>query len=96
MKKSIRKITYVCQEELIDRLKNRLDECDIRYIIFKDITFTSGDSWYTIYIDKNNLTWNQVRKEVNRIKPVVFEYVDDCYIRYNEDKNEKELVIKIK
>ena len=49
--------------------------CCIKYVILKQYDFTDGDSLYEIYIDKNKCTWQQVMREVNRVKSVKFNYI---------------------
>ena len=76
-------IKYSCKEDTIQRLKTCLDMCCIKYVIFKQYDFTDGNSLYEIYIDKNKCTWQQVMREVNRVKSVKFNYVSDSYIDEN-------------
>jgi hypothetical protein len=78
--KRLMTFTYKCKEDLIDRLKSRLDICNIQYVIFKDYEFTDGDFCYKIFIDKNKCTWGQVMEEVNRVRAVKFRYNNEHYI----------------
>lgn len=74
-------ITYRCTQELIDRLKTCLDMCCIKYVIYKEWDFVGGESYYKIYIDKNKCTWEQVKREVNRVKPVKFRFTNEYYMK---------------
>lgn len=71
----IMKIKYPHTEELKNRLHSCLGMCCIPHVIFDD------RSHYTIFIDKDKCTWKQVMTEVNRVYPVKFDYVNNCYIK---------------
>ena len=69
--KRIMIIKYPKNKELIDRLKTCFDMCSIKYVIFDNYFY------YEIHIDKNTCTWEQVKREVNRVKATKFSFVND-------------------
>lgn len=82
--KGLMVISYAADETLIASLKSCLDMCDIKYVIYKEYGFTDGKFLYKIYIDKNKCTWEQVMREVCRVRPTMFKYENGKYIKDGE------------
>lgn len=74
------RIVYT-KEKDVERLKTCLDMCAMRYVVFHDYDFVDGDAHYTIFIDKAKCKWNDVMREVNRVHPVPFKYVNNMEIK---------------
>lgn len=72
---------YPKDKNLINRLKTCFDMACIKYVIFEDY-FN-----YTIYVDKNKCTWQQVIKEINRIKATKYTYTTGERIEEYNSKN---------
>lgn len=68
-------IKYPHDESLKDRLHTCLKMCCIPHIIIDNVIC------YEIYIDKGRCTWEQVMREVNRVKSVKFRFVNNQYIK---------------
>ena len=67
-------------ESFVNRLKTCLDMCCIPYVVMKECEFVDGSFLWTFFIDRGKCTWEQVMKEVNRVYPVKFNFVNDRFI----------------
>ena len=57
-----------------------LDMCCVPFVAFCEYEFTDGNHEWKIYIDKASRTWEQVMREVNRVRSVPFRYENGHYI----------------
>ena len=65
----------------VDRLKTCLDMCCISHVAIKECEFVGGGELWKIYIDRGRNSWEQVKREVNRVKAVKFKFVNNSYIK---------------
>lgn len=64
----------------VDRLKTCLDMCRMPFVAIKECEFVGGGALWKIFIDRGGCSWEQVMREVNRVHPVKFRFVNDEYI----------------
>ena len=64
-----------------ERLKTCLDMCRIPFVAFREYEFIGGGALWKFYIDRGPCSWEQVKREVNRVRAVKFRYVTDFYIK---------------
>lgn len=79
--KRLMRIYYsLYDKDLVERLDTCLKMCCMPHVIYDDKAF------YTIYIDKGNSTWEQVKREVNRVKSVKFHFESGVRIEQHNGK----------
>lgn len=64
-------------EDDVNRLDTCLKMCCMPHVIFKECDFADGTALWKIYIDRGRCTWDMVMREVNRVHPAKFNYVND-------------------
>ncbi len=75
-KRRLMVVKYQNQRD-VDRLDTCLKMCRLPHVIFKEYEFVGGGALWKIYIDRGNLTWEQVMAEVNRVHATKFEFIND-------------------
>ena len=73
-------ICYSNDDDVI-RLKTVLDMCCVPFVAFCEYEFVDGNHAWKIYIDRASRTWDQVMREVNRVRSVKFSFVNGYYIK---------------
>lgn len=68
----------------MERLDTHLNKCSIQHVIFDDGMFTDDSHDYKIYIAQSGHTWQDVLREVNKVKAVKVRYKNNAYIDKEE------------
>ena len=73
-------IEYRDQKD-VNRLDTCLCMCCMPHVVIKEYEFVGGGALWKIYIDRGRNSWEQVKREVNRVKAVKFKFVNNSYIK---------------
>ncbi len=65
----------------VNRLDTCLNMCCFPHVIIKEYEFVGGGALWKIYIDRGRGSWEQVKREINRVKAVKFKFINDHYIK---------------
>ena len=66
------------------RLKTCLEMCCLPYKAYREYEFVGGNGCWRFYVDRRDRTWDQVMREINRVNPAPYRFVNDRYIENGE------------
>ena len=80
-KRRLMVIKYTSDDESF-RLQKLLEADNVPFVAFREYEFVGGGALWKIYIDRKNLSWNDIIKKINSVRPVIFHWENDgSYIK---------------